>query len=57
MDQNPTTDISSFQGKLPKDRPTPREARKQQEEQLALQMQQLEISEAEKRRPMPSWLA
>jgi hypothetical protein len=49
-DANPVGDISSFQGKLPKDRPTPREARKQQEEQLALQMQQLQISATEKQK-------
>jgi hypothetical protein len=50
MDANPVGDISSFQGKLPKDRPTPREARKQQEEQVALQMQQLQISEVQKQK-------
>jgi hypothetical protein len=50
MDINPTTDISPFLGKLPRDRPTPREFQKQQEEQLALQMQQLQISETEKQK-------
>jgi hypothetical protein len=40
VDQNPNEDITSFNGKLPKDKPTPRELAEQQKQQQEQEIQQ-----------------
>jgi hypothetical protein len=48
VDANPVADISSFKGKLPKDRPTARELQKAREEELQQQVQQAELAKLQK---------
>jgi hypothetical protein len=50
VEQNTIQDISQFAGKLPKDKPTPREAQKLRDQQVQQQAQQMQLDEQQKQK-------